>query len=514
MMKDYRPTNLQNPPPASSGLFMPAMFIWGIMGILLVGFLWLNTDFSDSGYKYYLLPWSLLAAIVVLAPSAYLFYKEKFDPFHPLVFGVWSYIFPAFIIGGVILTFGWSDPYYLTYVEDPEFNLPLSLMYVALGYIGLCVGFFIPFGKFLATKLDQKMPVWNWRPNDIWLPGIVLMLCGVGFNIIGFFQGLLGFQRVDEFGAFDGLVFFLVILLTEGSLLLWLGIFSTKEKTGVYFLILGLLIAIIPLKMGLQGSRGSLFSSIIPIALAYQYTGRRLKVKQTAILGGILLTAVFIGMVYGTAFRNIKGSQERTDAGDYVGQIAETLDYLSKKETGKIIYDATLTLAERIDNLSALGVAVANYEKLAPFEESFGIKNNIANDLYTSFIPRFVWPDKPLTTDARAYSDLYFNFSENSFAATPFGDLLRNFGPFGVPLGLFIIGIYFRVIYVLLIETENPAVWKKAAYYILLTVVSYEAFFATIFPTLIRTLFIVIGSLVLANLIVNQARLFRKKRGL
>ena len=75
------------------------------------------------------------------------------------------------------------------------------------------------------------------------------------------------------------------------------------------------------------------------------------------------------------------------------------------------------------------------------------LKNNIINDLLTSLIPRFVWADKPNTSDPRAYSDLYFDYGENSFAITPFGDLLRNFGVIGIPLGMLIIGIYLRIIY-------------------------------------------------------------------
>ena len=124
----------------------------------------------------------------------------------------------------------------------------------------------------------------------------------------------------------------------------------------------------------------------------------------------------------------------------------------------------------------------------------------------TSFIPRFVWNDKPPTSDARAYSDLYFNYGENSFAISPFGDLVRNFGPIGVPLGMLLLGIYLRIIHAGLIDTPHPALWKKVAYFPLLTLVSYEAFYATIFPSIVRTVFILAVSLFLVNLIAKQIR--------
>lgn len=506
-MNETEKRTIKGPKTESFGFVAPAIVVWTLMFLSLIGFFWMVGDFSLAGERYYLLPWCLLASVIVIAPGAYLAYRKQFDPFHPLIFGVWTYIFPAFVLGGVILEFGWSDPYYLTYVENPSFNLPLSLGFVILGFVGMVVGYALPIGNFLSVKIEPWLPTWNWKSDELWFPGILLVIAGLGINILGFIQGLIGFQRVDEIGIFDGLLVFLAILLTEASLLLWLGIFSTKQKTGIYYLVLVGLIAMIPIRMALLGNRGSLLSMVIVIAAAFQYSGRRMKVKHTAVLGVVLVFAVFIGMIYGTAFRNIKGSESRMEAGDYFGQVSMTIDYLATRNLGSIASEGMSTLAERIDNLSALGVAVSNYEKLAPYEASFGLENNIINDLYTSFIPRFIWADKPSTSDPRAYSDLYFNFSENSFAVTPFGDLLRNFGPIGVPLGMMIIGIYFRIIYTLFIKTDNPAIWKRIAYFILLTVVSFEAFYATIFPMFVRSAVVLAVSLFIINIVIKQIRI-------
>lgn len=490
----------------------PAIAIWGLMIFLILGFLWFLDYGIFSLERYYLLPWCILAGIVVLSPTLYYLYKQQFDAFHPLIFGVWSYIFPAFVFGGVILAFGWANPYYLVLIEDPQYNLPLSLVYVMVGYIGIVVGYALPVGSIFAKKVDMLLPKLDWQPSEVWVPGYLLLLAGFAFNIIGFIQGIIGFQRVDEIGVFDGILFFLLVILTEASLFLWLGIFSVKDKTGIYYITLAILLAIIPLKMALQGNRGSLIGSVILIVVAFQYSGRKLKFKHSVVMGSVLAIALFLGVIYGTAFRNIKGSESRTQTGDYIGQVNLTLEYLSNKDTGEIISQGFQSLAIRIDNLSALGVAVANYEKLQPYEAGFGIENNIINDLYTSFIPRFIWADKPPTSDARAYSDLYFSYSENSFAVTPFGDLLRNFGPIGVPVGMFLIGIFFRWIYTLLIQTPNPALWKKVAYFVLLTSVSYEAFYATIFPTIIRNLFVLGVSFIGVNFVINQVRALNKTK--
>ena len=485
-------------------LLLPIVVLWGAIAVLLGGWLLFIEDFQNLYSDYYLLPWSIGAGIIILSPSAYLFYKKKFDLFHPLVYAAWSYIFPAFVIGAVFLSLGWSSPYFLLFIDNPEYNLPLSLIYVSIGYLGMTIGYFLPVGRIIAEKVEKGLPNWEWNISRVWLPGILLLLAGIGINILGFVQGLLGFQRATEINIFDGLLVFLVVLFGEGTILLWLAIFQTKNKTGVYYFVLAFLLLLIPLRMAFLGSRGSLLMGVIPIMMAFQYSGRKVKKLHAVIFVLALFVALFIGIVYGTTFRNLKGSESRANAGDYAGQVIATVDYLSTHDLNLILYQNGLTLAERVDNLSSLGVVVANYEKLGQYEAGYGLENNIINDLYTSFIPRFVWADKPQTSDARAYSDLYFNYGDNSFAITPFGDLLRNFGPIGVPLGMLILGLYLRLIYSSLIETPNPAIWKKMAYFPLLSLVSFEAFYATIFPSIVRTVFILGISLILVNLMLKR----------
>ena len=489
-----------------ANLIVPILLIFAVVAAGLISFVWIDNEMGSMMQGFYLLPWVCLAGICVLAPSAYLLYQGKFDLFHPLVFAAWSYVFPAYVLGGVIIAFGWVNPYFLTFIEDPEYNLPLTLVYIAVGFVGLSAGFFLPVGRIFAEVVEPRLPKWKWEPDQVWLPGILLLIFGVAVNIVGFIQGLLGFQRNIEVNVFDGLLFSLLTLLTEGTVLLWLAIFSVRKKSATFYLVLALLVLFVPLRMAVLGSRSSLVLSLFPIAMAFVYSGRKLKLRTGLLFaaGGVL--AVLIGVTYGTTFRNIKGSEARISAGDYFGQVIATVEYLTIEDPLVLAQQTAQSLADRVENLSSAGVVVANYEKLAPYEASYGLENNIVNDLYTSFIPRFVWNEKPNTSDARAYSDLYFNYGENSFAISPFADLLRNFGPIGVPIGMLLLGIYLRFIYAGLIDTPNPAMWKKVAYFSLLTIVSYESFYATIFPSVVRLVFVIGISLAVANLFITGRR--------
>jgi hypothetical protein len=494
-----RPAGINNP-------LMPIVVLWAVVLVGLITFVWIENDWSRTIKGFYLLPWTLLAGVCVLAPSAYLLYKGKFDFFHPLVFAAWSYVFPAMIGGGVFVSLGLVDPYFLTFIEQPDYNLPLSLVYVGVGFLAMAVGFALPIGRLIANRFEGSLPKWKWEPSELFIPGLLVFMAGLAVNLVGLVQGIMGYQRLTDVGIFDSVLFYLLTLLSVGYVMIWLGIFGSRFRTGLFYIMIALAVLFIPIRAAIIGSRGSILLSIFPIAFAFQYSGRRLKPRYAVIFGTLLVVAGLLGIVYGTAFRQIKGSESKIGVGDYFGVVVDTVDYIANEDPTKLAQNSLQALADRVDNLTSLGVVVANYEQLAPYEESYRIHNNIINDALTSFVPRFAWPDKPPTSDARAYSELYFNFGDNSFAITPFGDLLRNFGPIGVPLGMLVLGIYLRLIYAGLIDTASPALWKKAAYYPLLTVVSYESFYAVILPGVIRVGFVLLVSLAVANLLIRMIR--------
>src|SRR5687768_10477279 len=93
-----------------ANFIVPILIIFAIVTGGLISFVWIDNEMGSLMQGFYLLPWVCLAGICVLAPSAYLLYQGKFDLFHPLVFAAWSYVFPAYVLGGVIIAFGWVNP--------------------------------------------------------------------------------------------------------------------------------------------------------------------------------------------------------------------------------------------------------------------------------------------------------------------------------------------------------------------------------------------------------------------
>jgi len=481
-MAEYK---LQNPtflPEKRTNFLLPIAGLWGFAVIFVIGYLLVDASLNNSGTKYYLLPWTFLTGAVILAPSIYLFIKKKFDPFHPLVFAAWSYFFPAFFIGGLVLASGFSNPYFLTFIQNEEYDLPLTLVYVMLGYGGLTVGFYLPFGKKIGEFISRRLPTVNWQPEQVVKPGLLLLGLGLANTVFAFSVGLLGFQRVEEIGAFDGIIFLLTFFWLEASFLLWLVIFRTKKLNFNHYFVIAVLLMTSLAKSAFQGNRGSLIQVFILVTFAFILSGKKVLLKHKIWGGILLLSALFIGMIYGTTFRTIKTTEEKVSMDQYASNVFETFEKITDQDVGANLEGGFLALTERFENVSQLAVVVSNYETLATYEADYGLENNIWKDSVSFLIPRFLWQDKPVATDPYKYGDLYFNYGENAFTLTPMGDLLRNFGPYGVPLGMILLGIFLRLLYTSLRENQEFSFWRATLFYMLLTGISYEGSFGLFIP--------------------------------
>jgi hypothetical protein len=496
----YQPKSLYlSPTPRRLNFLVPIGILFALAFIAFWLMLLFGNGFSNPFTELYLLPWIAFAGVVILAPAVYLAIRKRFDLFHPLIFAAWSYFFPAFVLGGLLLASGLSQPYYLTFIPDLEYYLPLTLVYVALGFAGLTLGFSLPLGKRAGEWLSHKLPVWDWKPNDILLPGVLLLCIGVVLSTSAFTAGITGYQRGSLLDTFDATLTFFTYFVPVSSFVLWYAIFKAERRTIHFKLVACLLIALIPYSTLLSGSRGGLIHNLLPIAVAFWLSGRRIKLHHGLILGTVLTGAVLLGIIYGTTFRIVKGGEEEVDVDTYLDNSSKALQIMGDRGVKDNMVFALDTLSQRIETTSSLAVVVANYEQLEPYAGDYGLAGNIWTYTWTAFIPRFVWPDKPIISDARAYSALYFDYGDNSFAITPIGDLLRNFGPIGVPIGMAILGFVLRMIYASLVEGQVKSVWRSSAYYLLLIKISYEGFFGTILPDLIRMAVV----LLLAGLIIN-----------
>jgi hypothetical protein len=473
--------------------------------VLAGGFLLLlNSGASESYPYFFILPWLVPLALVLAAPSVILYYTGKFSLDNPIVFATWSYFFPAFVVGGFFLAAGFSQPYFLAFIQDPESDLPVTIVLIMLGFAGLSAGYFLPVGERIGAFIGRKLPSADYGASNYLLPGVALLLLGMFNSVAATAMGLFGFQKAEEINSYDGLIFLTTLFWLEGSFLLWYVLFRQKSWNFTSLLVIIALLGTAISKALLAGNRGSAIQIFSIIALAYVLSGRKFKFRQASIAGVLLVIFLILGMVYGTTFREVKGTESSQSFDKYTENIFNTFDQVGRNDNISLLEFAFSTLAERIDGVSSLAVVASNYEKLAPYEASYDLDNNIWKDTTTFFIPRLIWPDKPVASEPRRYSELYFNYGESSFTITPMGDLLRNFGIWGVPLGMLLLGVLLRVIYRSLIEKQPRVVWRGALYFMLLTAVNYETFYGSLIPYLFKYGITAVVGVVLVNSAARQ----------
>lgn len=445
-----------------------------------------SEDDLSSNDLYFLMPWVFALGIVFAIPSLLLWFKGQFSLANPLIFGTWTYLFPAFALGGFFLSMGWSDPIFLNLIQDPRTDIPYTMFIVGIGFLGLSLGYFLPLGKWTGEFIGNAIPTLKIEDRYFIIPALFLMSLGVLFTTAAFQLSKFGYQKAQEISSYDGILFLTQQFWFFGCFILWLVIFRQRPFKIAY---LPLVVFLIISNLGrafFAGNRGTMLSIFFVILLAFILSGRKLRSNQMLFGGSALAVLLFLGMIYGTSFRLIKGSEAQISAIEYVDLMRTTFEEIGKQSLVENVKNATSTLIARVDVVSTLAVVVSNYEQLKPYEEIYGLNDNITNELTTFFIPRIIWPDKPAPTDARKYSELYFNFGESSFALTTFGDLLRNFGPIGVPLGMLVIGVLLRFIWTALVVGHDPNILTYTVYFIILSGISYEGFYGSLIPTVFR----------------------------
>ena len=475
------------------------------MLVLIFGLDWIAVQVERP----YLIPWVLATGVVISAPLIYLKKKGEFTIVHPIVFPVLVYFFPIFFIGGWSLVFGLSNYYYLSFVNNPEWDFPLAFLYIILGFLGLTAGFFIPRGKKIGNYVNRWLPKWDLQPLEIIGTSVAFLVGGLYLSVIALELGQLGYQGSESIlGETGSMSFFLATVAPTSSFLLWIAFFKIKEWGFIRFAIIGIEILTAIFMLLIAGSKSSLVGSVITFMAAMMLVEKNIPTRRFVLLGGAAFLALFFGILYGNTFRSIKGTTERVSSDRYFEIALDSFSQIGEKDMSAQLEDSFNQIAERLEIASSLAVVVSNYESLANYEQGYGLDNNIWRYTWTAFIPRFLWKDKPTIADNYSYNELYFGYGGYGLAITAMGDLLRNFGPVGVPLGMFLLGFLLRIFYAALVEGVPFSAWKATLFFHVLTHINYDSFYGEILPTAVRVGAVVLIQLLLMRLLVL---LFRSK---
>ena len=95
------------------GTLLPGVILMMIAGLVTLFVLGLGNESLNSYSYMFLMPWIIGLAVLMAIPSGILYYQGKFSLADPIVFATWSYLFPAFVLGGFFFSVGWSQPFFV-----------------------------------------------------------------------------------------------------------------------------------------------------------------------------------------------------------------------------------------------------------------------------------------------------------------------------------------------------------------------------------------------------------------
>jgi hypothetical protein len=247
-----------------------------------------------------------------------------------------------------------------------------------------------------------------------------------------------------------------------------------------------------------SGSKGAALMPLILIGLSWNYARPHFSRKQGIVI--FLLTALVFAILFplNSIYREsliAAGRNEQSAIQSYV-VLSDAAAELAATDPKATVALAAQYLASRLSNLQAVA-NILRHQELGG-ERHWGASYAL---FLPSFIPRFLWADKPNVTISQSfgvelgYGEAQFYRKGNlgaqtSVAVTRVGELVYNFPPVLAPFGMILFGMLFRWLYeVMLIGRQvSPelAVGAYAFWWYALLAAGEEGNLASVFSGMIK----------------------------
>jgi len=445
--------------------------------------------FSDLGFV-------LLVANAILFTIPLLIQRRArvYDLFHPMVLFSILFIGPMILVrGSYLLLGGQSDV--LGLMNDPVEAFEHALGFAFLG--GLCLMLrFYGIGRVVRFRPSPPSAVTLRRPipwDTLW----IFFGCGTAATLLlaaagGFGSSLAGAVVLDWTR-----ISWLRPLSTWKDAALFLMIFTLAEKRHRFRLrLVGVFLAA-AICLGfafVSGSRSAIFFEILWMAAAFTFARYPIRRARPILLalsaaGVALLSGVLVISIYREKRMFRHGPSESISLQRSLDLTTESVNEAFGIGGRRSFEYVGEKLIERLCNLDNLALAVGRAEELAPQERVAGTDMNIPKELSWAFVPRLLWPDKPLTGNfGLEFTRIYRESQEYSWnGPTVIGDLYRNFRWPGVILGMMLMGACLRWLYTrLIVYGERQPLGALA--YMTLAQVNWESTFTPFFTEGTRAL--------------------------
>jgi oligosaccharide repeat unit polymerase len=327
-----------------------------------------------------------------------------------------------------------------------NFNiLTTALVFGLLALLSFYLGYFQPYGKRLARRMPS-LPHRFSSKNLVHISFIFLLIGSfslfilarsVGFN----FWSLYGSEEVFSF--FKGKYY--LLWGVDFLILLFVFLYGSRDPVLPTFVVTTFFILTILVGFYL-GAKESILQPIFYWLVLRHYTRKRVSTKGFLAFGGAIVGLMFIYpflQSYGPlGFKK----------------------FVEVARTGYLLKDLPNFLLSRFYGVESLALVLQHVPSSFPFK--FG---ETFLELFIQPIPRFLWPDKPLSIGLQ-FTQIFTRTQYSSYTSSALslpGEFYMNFGLPGILLGFVVLGIIARFIY------EYLGVRRGASYAIIYALTLY-----------------------------------------
>ena len=443
---------------------------------------------------YYL---GLALFLLTLLPIVVRLMAGSLDVFEPIV-PISLLIGLAFGIRAMYLVYDPSS--FTTWLARVSFDdfIGRALIMALIGYCALLVGYYvvaIPFVRILRTRPYVTRKTWSSRLHG----GKILALVSVAL------VAMVARARLGEFGG---------VISTDGShevtgATFVLGILSTLAQYAACALALhiaagddrpwlrvALWLGVVPLA-ALQslafGGKTPILLALYAVMAARHYAKRRLSVP---VLAAGVVVAVLVVFPTVNAFRlrtdrTLAASSTDPTIQEFASRVVAIPSLFAGMRPSEYAQFAAESVLGRANGIDSLAV-------IMKYGDAVELGNPTAYwqiPLY-AFVPRAIWPDKPVILTGAEFARLFVTPSEEGLREYPsigvfhIGDLYASFGSSGVLIGMCVLGFLFRLVYQIFDPARSPDLGMKFVYIILLwgIVNGFESDIPTIYGNLLKSL--------------------------
>jgi oligosaccharide repeat unit polymerase len=390
---------------------------------------------SDITLLYFFL--ALAFFVIVYIPLFQYVKRKRRDIFEPVYIVTFIFLMMFWVRSVYVLVWGsgvlGEQPFPADIIE--AWNI--TWLYLILAMSLFFMSYYSKIGVAVANAFAPLPAEWSIRRTYL----IIFILFGVGLaaflSLAGQFGGIVEFLiRKPEIFSMLGIgpLMLLSYCMTTAACIIYVLLVMRRRRRN-FWLFIPLLLIAIAAQAG-QGMKGALLLFLFTLLMIYHYLKKPIRLRFLILFSLIAVFIVFLALLPLRQPNGVAAYQQIT------------LEYSSKP---MLILNIAIQRFSGIDGLIYI-------IRDTPWIMDYQLGKTYLPVLY-AWIPRELWPDKPVTGFGQIFTPLYlghvFAPGSTTYAPTIFGEAYVNFHVAGIILVATLGGIFLRAFYHYLIERER-----------------------------------------------------------